>query len=55
MSVVIRRQGYAYVWICKVPVMKNGKNEPCNHQDVVESEEVAKSEYDKHKKTTKEH
>lgn len=54
-SVVIRKQGYAYVWICKKPVMRGGRKEPCNHQDVVESEAVANAEYEKHKKTTRGH
>lgn len=55
MSVVIRKQGYAFTWICKVPVMRDGKRQPCNHQAVAESGAVAQAEYDKHKKTTKGH
>lgn len=54
-SVVIRKSGYSWTWICKVPVMKGGKKVSCNHQDVVESEAVAKAEYAKHKKTAKGH
>jgi hypothetical protein len=54
-SVVIRKSGYAWTWICKVPVERNGKMVPCNHQDVVESKGVAQSEYEKHKKTTRGH
>lgn len=55
MSVIIRRQGYAYSWTCKTLVMRDGQMKPCNHTDVVESEAVARSEYDRHKKTTAGH
>lgn len=55
MSVVIRRQGYAYVWICKVPVMRDGKKVPCNHQAACATEEEAGPAYEAHKKTAKGH
>lgn len=56
MSVVIRKSGYAWTWICKVHVLQpDGKTKVCNHTDVVESKEVASAEYEKHKKTTKGH
>jgi len=55
MSVIIRKQGYAYTWTCKTLVQRDGQMKPCNHSDVVESEAVAKAEYDKHKKTTAGH
>lgn len=55
MTVIIRKQGYAYVWTCRTLVNRNGKMEPCNHSDVVESEKVAHSEYERHKKITKGH
>lgn len=55
MTVIIRKEGHAYVWTCKTMVNRGGKMEPCNHMDVVESEKVAKTEYDRHKKTTKGH
>jgi hypothetical protein len=50
-SVVIRRSGYAYTWICKVPVKQpSGKTKVCNHTEVVNSEQEATRAYDAHKK-----
>lgn len=50
-SVVIRRTGYSWTWICKVPVKnKDGKMEPCNHTEVVADKGEASPEYEKHKK-----
>lgn len=46
MSVVIRRTGYSYTWICKVKVGK----EPCNHTKAAATEGEARTEYEKHKK-----
>ncbi len=56
MSVVIRKTGYSYTWICKVPVKNaEGKMVPCNHTEVVAEEGDAAPEYEKHKKKTKGH
>lgn len=46
MSVVIRKSGYAYTWICKVKVFKK----PCNHTQAASTEEDAKKAYAAHKK-----
>lgn len=53
MSVVVRRTGYSYTWICKIPVTREGKKEPCNHTQVAATEQEARQEYDSHKKTVK--
>lgn len=45
-SVVIRKSGYAYTWICKVKVFKK----PCNHTQAASTEEDAKKAYEAHKK-----
>lgn len=45
-SVVIRKSGYAYTWICKVKVFKK----PCNHTQAASTEEDAKKAYAAHKK-----
>ncbi len=51
MSVVIRKSGYAWTWICKVMV-KNlaGKKVPCNFADAAATEEDARAAYEAHKK-----
>jgi len=54
-SVVIRKSGYAWTWVCKVPVTRNGKKVPCNHQAVVATKAEAESDYAKHKKTAQGH
>lgn len=46
MSVVIRKSGYAFTWICKVKVFK----QPCNHTQGASTEEDAKKAYEAHKK-----
>lgn len=51
MSVVIRRQGYAYTWTCKVKIGK----QPCNHSAAAATEEEARRAYETHKKTTRGH
>lgn len=54
-SVVIRKSGYAWTWICKVPVTRKGKKEPCNHTEVVSNKDEAGPAYEKHKKTARGH
>lgn len=55
MAVIIRRSGDAYIWTCRTLVERGGKKAPCDMFDVVESEKVAKAEYERHKKITKGH
>lgn len=56
MSVVIRKSGYAWTWICKVPVKQpDGKMKVCNHTEVVSTEEEAGPAYKAHKKKAKGH
>lgn len=55
MPAIFRRSGSAWIWTCKTTVERGGKLVPCDVFDVVESEQVARDEYDRHKKTTKGH
>ena len=58
MSVIVRRTGYSYTWICKV-IPKNWAGaltgKPCNHSGVADTEAEARAAYQAHKKTAADH
>ena len=49
-SVVIRKSGYAYMWVCKIKVQRLTGPESCDYTDIEATEAEAHAAYDKHKR-----